>query len=130
MKEQIISFETAKLAKEKGLISGLTVYHAYCIGWQRLKADKEPLAELKRDSVKGQFHLALAPTQSLLQKWLREVHHIHIMIAKSEDGWICQLQQSFQQEAYLPKFDNYLILSSYEEALEEGLKEALKLITV
>ena len=71
--------------------------------------------------------LVLAPTQSLLQKWLREVHKISIKIddyyTNSRvrfDYNICELGS---QE------DNPVgIFETYEEALETGLYQALKQI--
>jgi hypothetical protein len=136
MKDEIVSFDTAKLAKEKGLVSGITVYHTYCIGFgigteNEIQPDKKLLTEYKRDNVKGQFHLALAPTQSLLQRWLREVHKIDIEIEVTLDdnckreyvGWILTENSPFIDA----KDDDYK--SSYEEALEAGLQEALKLIS-
>jgi hypothetical protein len=70
-----------------------------------------------------------ATTQSLLQKWLREEHDIHIMIGYCEDGCIAQLQKidpSWSIE--IPKFDDYIIGESYEHVLELALVTALNLI--
>ena len=70
MKESIISFETAKLAKEKGFPHRDSITHkAYNVNGELgniFKFDKP--------------YTILAPTQVLLQKWLREIHKIHIVI--------------------------------------------------
>ena len=71
MKEQLINFETAKSAKEKGVkldINGLY--------WEDGSYDSGENA-----LVYEEFQDVMsAPTQSLLQKWLREVHDIFISI--------------------------------------------------
>lgn len=132
MQEELISFDTAKLAKEKGLISGLKCTHIYCIGYNVIPEDKTLLShDYIRSSVENQFHLALAPTQSLLQKWLREIYNIHIIvyIMENSDG-------SIYYDFGLKQVVNWLTNKSskprefltYEEALEIGLQEALKLV--
>jgi hypothetical protein len=108
MKEQLITFETAKLAKEKGFM----VVHKL-------------------------------PTQSLLQKWLREKHNLNI---KVDDFLNSDLDVVWDFEIVrigtdLDERGNYIALvpysmdantdrdfKTYEEALEKGLQEALKLI--
>ena len=118
LKEKLISFETAKLAKEKG-------FHISSRGegmGKRVFINGELVNTIF--SSKDRIH---APTQSLLQKWLREVHEISIKIddfyTNSRvrfDYNICELGS---QE------DNPVgIFETYEEALEIGLQEALKLI--
>lgn len=76
-----------------------------------------------------------APEQSILQKWLREVHNLHIVIKIiSHHGYytnICDLN-SFKKEGFIKEeyiYESSEKLKTYEEALEEGLQEALKLIT-
>ena len=58
MKEQLISFQLAKLAKEKGF------------DWRNIE-----ILEVKSKSA-----FLDSTTQSLLQKWLREIHKIHINV--------------------------------------------------
>ena len=60
--EDYVSFETAKLLKEKGFDQSCATYY--------LK-DKQVYA---------------APTQAMAMKWLREVHDIKIMICPCADG--------------------------------------------
>jgi len=79
-----------------------------------------------------------APTQSLLQKWLRERHTIDItimIIMESSYGVYLHKDRNTVKDAkgshkewiihITPK--NHLT-GVYEEALEKGLQEALKLI--
>ena len=118
LKEKLISFETAKLAKEKG-------FHISSRGegmGKRVFINGELVNTIF--SSKDHIH---APTQSLLQKWLREVHNVSI---KRDDYYtysrvrfdynICELGS---------QGDNPVgVFETYEEALEIGLQEALKLI--
>ncbi len=68
-----------------------------------------------------------APTQSLLQKWLREVHLISIKVDdftyNSKIRYDVNVVPLGSQEDTPSE-----VLKSYEEALEKGLQEALKLI--
>ena len=118
MKEQLVTFETAKLAKEKGF------------NWKNIE-----ILEVKSKSA-----FLDSTTQSLLQKWLREVHGIHIYISpdyingdalitdnlSEEELMIVKYDLSIAYEMIL--YDNYEQFNTYEEALEVGLQEALKLI--
>lgn len=138
MQEQIILFKTARLAKEKGFFE-----------WspKRYKDGKltySPcLKYAKTGLVKPDQNQIFAPTQSILQKWLREKHNIHIeinSITTLTNGYYIILRgigfelnlDNDSQGNYYPILENlgYKVFSSYEEALEAGLFEALKLINV
>lgn len=134
MQESIISFETAKLAKEKGLYE-LSVNYVYCVGYLTMKASNKLIESIGRKNINNQFHLALAPTQSLLQKWLREKHKLFIVVdilqvsTSNKTGYrftwtIINLKNTIQTE----EDDSPLGFLTYEEALEEGLKQSLSLI--
>ena len=78
MEDQLISFETAKLAIEKGFnISVLNCYNE-----NEELGDFEDYSIVDFNSfpiVKGSnMNMYSAPTQTLLQRWLREKHDIHI----------------------------------------------------
>ena len=80
MKEELITFDTAKLAKEKGFNDTETyVSYHYCI------SSKE--AVLDGDRLFKEIYIP-APTQSLLQKWLRE-YDIHLSITIGINGYYC-----------------------------------------
>ncbi len=155
MKEQIISFETAKLAKEKGFY--IPTYTAYING-KFHENENEPngydgydLASKENWNRKGwtftkngegcygcqgspkYFEAYTVTTQSLLQKWLREVHNIHIQIqvlGQFVDGtnkFYCQVVE-FGENKWVSKYVSSKLIYTYEQALEKGLQEALKLI--
>lgn len=118
MQEQLITFETAQLAQEKGFSENVD----FCYDSEE-KNIEDPYVYNVGD-LSGDDEL-YAPTQSLLQKWLREVHNIHIAI-------LPKILPSNQVKYYSFKgklkknFEN--LYNTYEEALEIGLQEALKLI--
>ena len=90
--------ELIKLAKEKGFISDI-------IG-------KSVEAEY---STKDFYYLWMCE----LHKWLREVHNIHIEVKHTLIN---------EYSSYVNGEVIYIHFKSYEQALEEGIKAALKLI--
>lgn len=137
MNEQLIQYQTAILAKEKGFDIPV---------WDFIDTygDINSLMGYIGDSFQEKYDMAkefvdiYLPTQSLLQKWLREVHDIYIDILEYYDekdlplydkkfpkpiGFFCwdKYDDNFCEEG-AEKF------KTYEEALEAGLFEALKLI--
>lgn len=130
MKEQLITFETAKLAKEKGFAS----MKANCYGDNMCYQLPEGylINALKGNIVSGYI---LAPTQSLLQKWLRDKYQMTMNIHPVKDGkWefiIFLLNEPLPERGYKNKMSLYVEpyrWNTYEETLEIGLQEALKLI--
>ena len=131
MKEQLISFETAKLAKEKGFnIPCKYFYKEKYINAIEYEVVHDGHLEANwNENFKYSPAECSAPTQSLLQKWLREKHHLIIIIAYQYEHdstpysyWI------YKENNSLPINQWVNDLNTYEEALEVGLQEALKLI--
>ena len=126
MKEELIKLETAKLAKEKGFdLETVTYYHpSYGLCPEH---DNSMRNYNGSEWAKGYIS---APTQALLQKWLREVHGIYTLAvpylyANTED-----VSHSYSvlevKGSWNPKHKG--MYKTYELALEQGLLEALKLI--
>lgn len=106
--EDIISFETAKLAKEKGFDSNNEIYH-----FEDIKI------------------LGIFPTQSLLQKWLREKHDIHIVIKPFFDFKLNKITYAadiIQIGNYIAKNKRLVVQETYELALDIAEQASLKLI--
>lgn len=113
MEEQLITLETAKLAKEKGFITktvttGFT--NDYLLGGKNVMITE----------------MCIYLWMCELQKWLREVHKIVLLIHQYDDNkkYSYLIDEEFIYE-FGTRNPNYNI---YEEALEIGLQEALKLI--
>ena len=128
MQEQRISFETAKLAKEKGFILN---YPTACYTDDgQLWISKNLLSERITGKPKPLL-IFNAPTQSLLQKWLREKHNIHIEIdLDTDDRFYILKPYKYVVDIYQDVDHKFIkeLIDSYEEALEIGLQEAFKLI--
>jgi hypothetical protein len=115
MKEELIKLKTAKLAKEKGFdIPTVVLFNN-----EGYKLNNEYYPDLHSEDIP-------APTQALLQRWLREKHDLHLSI------WHNCLTKKYRIESsnynlmeILVQYDEF---DTYEEALEVGLVEALKLI--
>ena len=114
MTDTLISFETAKLAREKGFICNNGI----------IEIDQRMFPHLP-DKIKR------LSTQSLLQKWLRETYFIHIVIQVFHDTSGLGKKWTFSADIFYENGDvdrSGLTEDTYEEALEEGLSKALKLI--
>lgn len=131
--DQIVSLETAKLAMEVGFKENVT--HLYLDGENNLlliatayttppyrvsTSDIEtPPEELLEDGVP-------APTQTALSRWLREKNDMYVSVDMMafKRGWIVYII-SMPRKAVCFKAKDF---DTYEEALEEGLKQACKIV--
>jgi len=136
MKDQLISFETAKLAKEKGYTNGSNMSYEFALneqvheedgtsgpfGWEKGECNLQ--AFYMRNNTKGidssndSWYLCEAPTQSLLQKWLRDEHGVDFIIRP----------QIGETKQYVCDPINHKLIAqdTYEEALEACLVNALE----
>lgn len=97
MTEELVTLETAKLLKDKGMFIDIEF-----------------------------------PPQSVAQKWLRETKNIHICIYNCACGYGYEISKAdngthIASSAYKETNDGEK-WDVYEDALEAGLQEALKLI--
>lgn len=165
-KEKLISLKVAKLAKEKGfdwevhyLFSSNGFHETYNMS---IPENMNSKSITKQSVYNADWYLS-RPTQSLLQKWLRDEYDIHIHTARENYFQISEYKYYYNVICRGKKSDilgsvdtfsnlmaecsqnvegNYLndekffklifergyAFDSYEEALEDGLFEALKLI--
>lgn len=131
MKEQIVSFETAKLAKELGFNWKVRTYYGHVCN-PHIAYDKEDYSipvDFNSDDYKG---LISAPTQSLLYKWIRDVHKhyikIHVCsIVPHDYGKYC-VCNIFDISTGSDNLLTCIKHETYEKALEYGLYCALNLI--
>ena len=119
MKDEIVSYETAVLAKEKG-------FNEYCekrYKKKRLINSTTPKYVQATYGmlplIEGVYH---APAQSLLQKWLRDEKIVNVEINLEEFNTTLYYSCTIFGTDY--KYTNGI----YELALEKGLRQALRLI--
>lgn len=134
MEEQLISFETAKLAKEKGF-NWKVLYHyrdSDIINNGALYNFNN-----KEEQALWNIELISASTQSLLQRWLREEHNCIVEPYYLKDLLETKITFKATVDYYKNDWSGELNdepdfysneYNTYEEALEEGLIAALKLI--
>lgn len=144
MREQLINFETAKLAKEKGfqrfkfseLVSGEFYFYdknGYLESNYYKNGSGSKSGAMLNDPIIGAVlsNSCEAPTQSFLQKWLRDEHCIHIIIIPTVTMyWTYKIINLGSELIEQPPYDNVCEcdFKTCEEALETALQEALKLI--
>ena len=99
MKEKLVEFETAKLAKEKGF--NWTTSCGYEENGEIYRPQYwEPGCEtdmivLTEEALDIDCDaICLAPTQSLLQKFIREKRGVHIEIHRNASGWYWSMCKS------------------------------------
>lgn len=125
IKEAYVSFEVAKLLKEKGNfnVPCLRVYDKngiVCIRYSGFDIPHNYTNTL----------LYLCPTHQMAMAWLREVHNIFIVIEPNLYDYINEKNSSYMCSLW--QGDNYYekLLSkdfpSYEEAVEVALKYTLE----
>ena len=141
MEDQRVSLETAKLAKEKGFDVGVS--RSY-VEYHRTNKSDNPAFRTKKGEIglesgyfvndgagdlsNDNYTCYASPTLSLLRRWLFEKHNIDVLPFK-------MYSRIRLGECYECKYnDGGLILTTnfdsetYEEGLEKGLQEALKLL--
>lgn len=114
--ETVVSFETAKLLKEKEF-DECPLFHYLDTGqlWIPGGYDKTK-----------KWHFP-APTLQMVMKWLREAHHLHIIPEISD---VSRLNPQYYVVVWLttPKRESYILelFDSYEEACEAAIVYCLK----
>lgn len=135
MEDFLIDIYVAKIAKKKGF--EIISENFYCENYIGLCTEHEeflivqsldnPIYDCNNEFGEGERYYA--PTQSLLQRWLREVHNIDVIVlpirftGREEIGYWTYAVKSIQpvgKERY--KYDRY------EDALNIGLVKGLELI--
>lgn len=129
MTEELVTLETAKLLKEKGFKEDVfTFYEVDCVEGDMILSETYDESE----NFNEKNDCLSAPTQSLAQKWLRETKNIHICVYNCACGYGYEISKAdngthITSSVYEGPNDGGE-WDTYEEALETGLQEALKLI--
>ena len=125
MKEDYVSFETAKLLKKKGFDWDCITYYV----------DSEPndvkYSMLFENNTTWEERCYSAPTHQMAMKWLREVHNIHIeiFVIKNYDKKICEYTYTIM-DLNFPGSDDGIDCckqyKTYEQVCEAAIKYCLE----
>lgn len=116
--EDYISLEVAKLLKEKG-------YHEPCKSAYDRDGNIGEYPSVKDWNAEYDWTFS-RPTLYEAQKWLRESKNLNIMVDFDESHvWGYSIHECNDRDLFIT---NDSMFSSYEEALNYGISEALKLI--
>ena len=140
MEEQLVSFKTGLLAKHAG-------FKESCNNRQSYNLPRSFYNDIVSDDLHWIDNIVMLPTQTLLQKWLRDNHKIFVTVrvdstlepkfcyslkwvTEYSDGSFEWMSTNHQDYTYNGKPGQHFsdLFYTYEEALEEGLYEALHLI--
>jgi hypothetical protein len=127
MQEDIIQFETAILAKTKGF--DVPVLWSYGLIKETCSpTDDHSLFDINTQGMYGYS----APTQSLMQRWLREEHNIMIAVYNNASGYLWNMADTAGgtdrgwSDCNGPNESG--VWNTYELALEAALLEGLSRI--
>jgi len=143
--DELIKFETGKLAKTKGLIpqsSSFLAFDSYLkegnpnhhVNYNFYSVDSMTLDEIEK--AYKECDAIYCITQSGLQKWLRDIHNLHIWILPRhitiKDKPICLFSWIINSTkdskvSYADKHTD-IGFTTYEECIEDALVNGLNLI--
>ena len=113
--EDYVSFEIAKLLKEKGFDEASVMYYPKD-GGEMTELDLYDLNYNRSKYIK-------CPTQAITMKWLREVHGLHVGIDPLEGNWCTKI---VELEDLCEVDKGITLYGTYEEAAEAGIKYCLE----
>ena len=138
--EEICTYEVAKLAKEKGFTQEVSRWRDFTSPSRNYYNHKGELngdcieiikCKIQKEEVPKEFELVAAPTQNLLQRWLREKKGIIVEVFVDDDSnmpltynihqykdwnWVCVCHHH----------GNYYAVNDWELCLEDALKYTLE----
>lgn len=120
MQEELVTLETAKLLKEKGFNKPCSI---------AINIEDGRKYRSSRTNSEMPTKVCTTPTQSIAQKWLRETKDLHIEICYSHKlFWYYEILSVSNHVSVGLANRLPIHYNTYEEALEAGIREALKLI--
>jgi len=123
--EDYVSFETAKLLKEKGF--DCTCEHQYIncsSGYPFLTDIRDDTGCYYKNSEIGEDEYS-APTLQMAMKWLRDTHglFIHIDVIREASCWLADIQDIKGDVSIYPVKKEF---PNYEEACEAAIRYCLE----
>ena len=124
IQEAYVSFETAKLLKEKGFDENtLMVYMSY---GDLCKCNRyDSIRNSNYNDITKNYFECTAPTHQMAMKWLREIYRIDIVIKISDPS---VNDRKYYCVIWDKNNDSYILdlLNSYEDAVEGAIKYCLE----
>jgi len=124
--EDYVSFEVAKLLKEKG-------FHEPCIATYNLTTKDFAVEEVYQDWTTCWKTYVSAPTLQMACKWLREVYNLHVDVGYDDLDWFWNII-SISEDVPIADRPKFIVTGTachrtYEEAVEAALKYSLENLT-
>lgn len=122
--EQYVSFETAKMLKDKGFDE--CIYTCYSVEDypQFMTMIDFVVQDEVYERIGKDCHIIQAPTQQMAMRWLREQHNLHIDIDISDGDWNpCVIE--LENWSVVSEYDTEKTQDTYEDAVEYALKYCL-----
>jgi hypothetical protein len=128
MIEELITLETAKLLKSAGFKDDVRIFYE-SVGTE---GGFELFESYKSQNYNAKVSSFSATTLFIAQKWLRETKNLHISIIRNACGYgydICKADNGTHiTDGIFDGPNDGGQWDTYEEALEVGIQEALKLV--
>lgn len=128
--EDYVSFEIAKLLKEKGFNEPChATYDTAVTGGKPRFSEYEVLNFFPHGmrNTDDKYSMVLsAPTLQMTMKWLREKHRLHIDIDPSESDWNPTVITLEDWTCIVKYGDKIPVQDTYEEACEAAIKYCLE----
>ncbi|WP_368122035.1 hypothetical protein [Bacteroides thetaiotaomicron] len=128
MEEQLITLETAKLLKVAGFKEDVKIFYE-SVGTE---GGFELFESYKAQNYNTNVYSFSATTLFIAQKWLRETKNMHIAIIRNACGYGYDISKADNgthiADGIFDGPNDGGQWDTYEEALETGIQEALKLL--
>ena len=123
IKEDYVSFEVAKLLKEKGFDVPVNYEYHYKITIPQFHRKKHNFNGIEYSNCSSEWYSA--PTHQMAMKWLRKIYGIDIVIEISNPS---VKDRKYYCVIWNKNNDSYILdlFSSYEECVEATLKYCLE----
>ena len=140
IKEDYVSFETAKLLKEKGFPQEYDIYHSMVYNEEDYEDEYEVQRMVLETRLIKAGTLSSYPvgvpepkcyccTLQMVMKWLREVHNIHIDIDPdwASKGGFAVIGYCLNIHSIVnPWYEDLVTYPTYEQAVEAAIKYSLE----
>lgn len=127
MTEELVTLETAKLLKAAGFKEDVSIF--YGLVCEEGSYEYELSESYDAQNYNAGVYSFSAPTLYIAQKWLRETKDLHIEICYSDKlFWHYEILSVSNHVSVGLANRPTIHYNTYEEALEAGIQEALKLI--